>query len=327
LQPDGSDRLTWLGHAAAMYQSGQASVALDLFMRPHIFWTEEEKTRLFSPDFGEALLFDDYGPNLLQVSPVELPRLDAVLITHQDVDHFALSTLMLLPEETTLVVPKYKGLGPWEVDMKAAVHRFLGPRRRVLELDHYQSHAFGDIRVTALPFRQEMPQSLPTNWNAYLLEGKQSTVCALADATLEDAELDFLEHALSKSNKPLTLCGRAIHAGQALPGYRDNLAELYNFTRLWGWYTPVFDLFSKRLPPGPTTAQLRRLSEFTHFDSYLPYAMGTMPCCRITGVDPLQLEVANQSAEDVKKVDATVRAHTRQARLFPGKFGKPFRLA
>ena len=62
LMPDGTDRLAWLGHAAALYQSGQNSIAVDLFMRPHIVWTDDEKKRLFSDPFGEALLFDDYGP-------------------------------------------------------------------------------------------------------------------------------------------------------------------------------------------------------------------------------------------------------------------------
>ena len=101
------DRLTWLGHAGILFQTSRSSVCVDPFLRPHVKWTEEEVKSCFSDSFGDRRFFEPYGPRLTQLSPAQLPPLDAVFVTHQDMDHCNLGVLMMLPEDVPIVVPAY----------------------------------------------------------------------------------------------------------------------------------------------------------------------------------------------------------------------------
>src|SRR5262249_38828424 len=111
------DRLTWLGHACILFQTSRASVCVDPFLRPHIKWTENELPSVFSDTFGDRFFFEPYGPQLTQLSPAQLPPLDAVFVTHQDIDHCNLGVLMMLPENVPIIVPDCSPDHPWEVDL------------------------------------------------------------------------------------------------------------------------------------------------------------------------------------------------------------------
>jgi len=281
----------------------------------------------FSEAFGDRSFFEPYGSQLTQLSPAELPPLDAVLITHQDIDHCNLGVLMTLPEDTPIVVPDCQADHPWEVDLLVLIHSVLGRRRKVIRLKHGETMTFGNIRVAAFPFRAEMPSSLKTLWNCYLIETEHAAVACTADSAITDESVDFLIERLRGTRKPLVLCTRLMHSGKTLPGFRDEAEALFNFTRLWAWYMPVWDLFQPVEESGISERRVRDLARGTNFRFYLPYAMGTAPWFRIADVDdPLRVPLENLSAHDLHTLAETLKAIPGGPSVFPGKFGQPFPL-
>ncbi len=321
------DRLTWLGHAGVLFQTSRSSVCVDPFLRPHIQWTEMDVKSSFSDTFGDRFFFDPYGPQLAQLSPAQLPPLDAVFVTHQDIDHCNLGVLMMLPEDIPIVVPDCHPDHMWEVDLPALIRSLLGRRRKVIRLKHGETITIGDIRATAFPFHAEMPSSLTTFWNCYLFETDTTAVACAADAALTDESVDFLITRLRGKRKPLVLCARLIHSGETSPGYRDETDTLFNFTRLWAWYVPIWDLFQPVEESGISESRFRKLSQATNLRFYLPYASGTAPWFRIVDVkDPLHIPIANLSADDLRVLSEKLQAIPSGPSLFPGKFGQPFQL-
>ncbi len=318
------DRLTWLGHAGVLFQTARSSVCVDPFLRPNIRWTEKDLESSFSDTFGDRFFFEPYGPELTQLSPAQLPPLDAVFVTHQDIDHCNLGVLMMLPEDVPIVVPDHHPDHMWEVDLSAVIHTVLGRRRKVIRLKHGASITIGDIRATAFPFRGEMPSSLQTLWNCYLFETDRAAVACTADAAITDESVEFLIRRLQGIRKPFVLCARTIHSGTKSPGFRDETDTLFNFTRLWAWYMPIWDLFQPVEESGISESRFRKLAERTNLRFYLPYAMGTAPWFRIADVrDPLHIPIANLSADDVRVLSEKLEAVPSGPSLFPGKFGQP----
>jgi L-ascorbate metabolism protein UlaG (beta-lactamase superfamily) len=322
-----TDRLTWLGHACILFQTSRSSVCVDPFLRPHIKWTEKDLKSSFSDTFGDRFFFEPYDPQLTQLSPAQLPPLDAVFVTHQDIDHCNLGVLMMLPEHTPIVVPDCHPDHMWEVDLVAVIHNVLGRRRKVIRLKHGETITIGDIRVTAFPFLAEMPSSLKTFWNCYLFETDHAAVACTADSAITDESVDLLIKRLRGKRKPLVLCARLVHSGKTSAGFRDETENLFNFTRLWAWYMPIWDLFQPVEESGISESRLRNLAQRTNLRFYLPYAMGTAPWFRIVDVnDPLHVPMANLSAHDLRALSETLTAVPRSPSLFPGKFGRPFPL-
>lgn len=322
-----TDRLTWLGHACVLFQTLRSSVCVDPFLRPHIKWTDMDLASSFSDTFGDRFFFEPYGPQLAQLSPAQLPPLDAVFVTHQDIDHCNLGVLMMLPEDVPIVVPDCHPDHGWEVDLTTLIHNVLGRRRKVIRLKHGDTITIGDIRATAFPFHSEMPSSLKTAWNCYLFETNTATVVCAADAAVTDDSVDFLIQRLRRKRKPLVLCARLIHSGEKSAGFRDETETLFNFTRLWAWYMPVWDLFQPVEESGISEHRFRKLSQGTNLRFYLPYAMGTAPWFRIAdSKDPLHIPMANLSADDLRVLSEKLQAIPRGPSLFPGKFGQPFPL-
>jgi L-ascorbate metabolism protein UlaG (beta-lactamase superfamily) len=323
----GKDRLAWLGHAGLLLQTPRASLCVDPFLRSHIKWTEEERRSAFSDAFADRLFFEPYGPRVSQLSPAQLPPLNGVFVTHQDTDHCNLGVLMMLPEDVPIVVPDSQPEHPWEVDLPALIRRVLGRRRKVIRLKHGETMTIGDIRATAFPFFSEMPSSIRTLWNCYLFETDRAAVACTADSAITDEGVEFLIERLRGTRKPLVLCARMVHGGRPSAGYRDDMESVFNFTRLWAWYMPVFDLFQPVEEPGISEKRLRRLSRRTNLRFYLPYAMGAAPWFRIADVnDPLHVPMANLSALEVSALADKVAAISKGPSLFPGKFAQPFPL-
>jgi L-ascorbate metabolism protein UlaG (beta-lactamase superfamily) len=321
------DRLTWLGHAAMLFQTSRASVCVDPFLRPHIKWTEAEVASCFSDTFADREFFEPYGPGLTQMSPAQLPPLDAVFLTHQDTDHCNLGVLMMLPEDVPIVVPDCRRDRPWEVDLVALIRKVLGRKRKVVRLKHGQTITFGDIRATAFPFFAEMPSSLTTSWNCYLFETTRSAVACTADSAITDESVDFLSRRLARKRKPLVLCARLLHRGEKTPGYRDEVENLFNFTRLWAWYMPIWDLFQPVEQSGISESRFRTLARKTNLRFYFPYAMGTAPWFRIPDAeDPLHMPIAGISTRALHDVREKLKAISKGPSLFPGRFAEPFSL-
>ena len=257
------DRLTWLGHACVLFQTSSTSICVDPFLR-HIRWTERDLQSSFSDSYADRLFFEPYGPQVPQLSPAELPHLDAVFVTHQDIDHFNLGVLMMLPEDVPIIVPGYRGHHMWEVNLRAVIHKVLGKRRNVICLKHGETITIGDVHATAFPFFSEMPSSLKTSWNCYIFETKRSAIACAADSAITDSSVDFLANRLTGERKPFVLCARLIHSGQKPAGYRDEIDSVFNFTRLWPWYTPIWDLFQPVEELGISENRFRTLCRRTN---------------------------------------------------------------
>ena len=235
---------------------------------------------------------------------------------------------MMLPEEVPIVVPDVHPQRTWEVDLAALIRRVLGPRRQVIRLRHGETMTVGDIRASAFPFVGEMPSSLPTSWNCYLFETDRAAVACTADSAVTDAAVDFLAGRLGGNRRPFVLCSRLVHSGSQTFGYRDDAETLLNFTRLWAWYVPIWDLFQPVEELGISERRLRELSRRAGLHYYLPYAMGTAPWYRIADAeDPLHVPMANLSARDLQVLRETLEAIPEGPALFPGKFAQPFPLA
>src|SRR5881296_2829907 len=296
------DRLTWLGHAGILFQTSRSSVCVDPFLRPHIKWTEKDLQSSFSDTFGERFFFEPYGPHLSQLSPAQLPPLDAVFVTHQDMDHCNLGVLMMLPEDLPIVVPAYDPDRAWEVNLSGLIQKVLGRRRKVIRLKHGETITIGDIRATAFPFFSEMPSSLRTSWNCYLFETRRAAVACTADSAITDESVDFLSQRLRGRRKSFVLCARLLHSGKTSAGYRDEMESVFNFTRLWAWYMPIWDLFQPVEEAGISERRFRTLCRTTNLRFYLPYAMGSAPWYRIGVNDSLHVPMANLSANDLRGV-------------------------
>ncbi|HLQ78216.1 MAG TPA: MBL fold metallo-hydrolase [Terriglobia bacterium] len=322
-----TDRLSWLGHACVLFQTARSSICVDPFLRPHIRWTERDLMSSFSDSYGDRFFFEPYSHQLKQLSPAQLPPIDAVFITHQDIDHCNLGVLMMLPEDIPIIVPDYRADRMWETDLMNVIHNILGKRRKVIRLAHGETMTIGDIRATAFPFFSEMPSSLQTSWNCYLFETSKSAVACTADSAITDESIEFLITKLRGQSKPFTLCARSIHSGKTSPGFRDETESLFNFSRLWAWYMPIWDMFQPVEESGVSVPRFQQLSQQTNFRFYLPYAMGTAPWFRISDTnDPLYIPMANLSAQELQMISGTLKAIPGGPSLFPGKFGRPFSL-
>lgn len=320
------DALTWLGHATALVTRGGRGVLVDPFFRPHIAWTRDDLATAFSEDFADAVLHADYGPATQPLHPGALPPLDAVLITHQDIDHFHPASLMMLPEDVPIVVPHAPGGRPWEVDLAAALRTFFGASREVVVMRHGETRRFGEFTVTAMPFAHEMPRACPHEWNTWLVETPAVATALLADSAFTDAHHDLLAARLAGGDRPLHLCARPPHEGRVFAGWREDTDALDNFDRLWSWYLPPVRAFEPVPAAGPSWEALAHLAATVPAGSFLPYAVGNAPWFRLRGPsDPLALVAASLSREAL----AAIARGCEQAgwTAFPGRYAEPVALA
>jgi L-ascorbate metabolism protein UlaG (beta-lactamase superfamily) len=271
------DSVTWLGHAALLLQCAGRTVWVDPVLPARIVWSEEECASLFSKDFADSQFFESYGPGLRQYSPHELPLPDAVCLTHQDSDHVDLGLLMTLPPRIPIIVPRAAPDRPWEIDLRELLLEVLGPDRRVVVLPHGKTHQLGKLAITAMPFRGEMPQTLPHSWNWYLFETPTSAVACLADSRLVEAEENALIGRLGRSRRPLTLFGGPPGDLVAYPGWREgpHSTTLYNGHRLYSWYAPLHGMFDHVQMTALSYAQLARLHREAGLRHYFPYKRAT----------------------------------------------------
>lgn len=137
-------RITWIGHSSFLLSSGGECVLVD---------------PVFSRRIG--VLYPRHGRPGLVVN--QLPRLSAVLVSHNHYDHFDEPSLLALPRSVPVVVPM--GLGGWF-------------RRRgfssVHELDWWERAALGELAVSLVPARH-WSHRLPgdtnrTLWGGFVVE-------------------------------------------------------------------------------------------------------------------------------------------------------------
>jgi L-ascorbate metabolism protein UlaG (beta-lactamase superfamily) len=135
--------LTWLGHASFLVQLGGHSILID-------------------PVFSKRLVAVPrlVGPGLAWDA---LPKVDAVLVTHNHRDHMDAPTLARFPNDVRFIVPV--GLGAW--------FRSQG-RTDVVELEWFAHHDLPGARVTFVPSQHwSMRTPFDRNeslWGGYVIE-------------------------------------------------------------------------------------------------------------------------------------------------------------
>jgi N-acyl-phosphatidylethanolamine-hydrolysing phospholipase D len=154
--------ITWIGHSATLIQIDGLNLLTD-------------------PMFGARASPVPFAGPRRRVPPgialADLPPVDAVLLTHNHYDHLdagSVRTLARHHPETTWIVPLRLG----------AFVRELGPAT-VVELDWWQEHSVGPVRITATP-AQHFSSRTPfdrnrTLWCGYALRGPRHRVLFIGD--------------------------------------------------------------------------------------------------------------------------------------------------
>ena len=151
---------TWLGHATVLLE-----------VEGHWVLTDPVWSDRVSPS-------SIVGPRRTHPVPLalaDLPRLDAVLISHDHYDHLDTATVdaLVATQEAPFVVPLGVGrhLSGWGV-----------PEERIVELDWEESHHVGDrgdLRLTCTEARHFSGRSLGSNttlWSSWVVAGTRQRV-------------------------------------------------------------------------------------------------------------------------------------------------------
>jgi L-ascorbate metabolism protein UlaG (beta-lactamase superfamily) len=165
--PTSGLRITWLGHSSILIEIDGLRVLID-------------------PVWGERTSpFTWVGPKRFYAPPLALadvPRLDAVLISHDHYDHLDYPTIQYLKAlDVPFVVPLGVGahLSYWGI-----------PNDRIIELDWWQEHMVGTLRLVSTPARHFSGRSLTmsnqnqTLWSGWALLGPQHRVYYSGDTAM-----------------------------------------------------------------------------------------------------------------------------------------------
>lgn len=150
-------RVTWLGHSSLL-------VELD----GHRILTDPVWSRRPGPGLG-------IGPKRHFAPPLppdQLPKLDVVIISHDHYDHLDMATIRRLAKTSVkFVVPL--GVG-------AHLERWKVPASRIVELDWWESHVVGQVKLVATPARHGSGRGLTdrnaTLWASWSLLGPKHRV-------------------------------------------------------------------------------------------------------------------------------------------------------
>lgn len=168
LQPE-EIGITRLQHASFLLQTSKARIIVD-------------------PHFVSA-----YSSHLQHIS-LMLPQdfsgaVDAVLITHSHSDHYHLPSLLMLPRDITVIVPRVRERTILSPDFGEELRTF--GFKNVIELDWYSDAVcIGDMEISALPFYGEQPlryqyprdKSLRNYGNSYFFRTPFFTAFCLIDS-------------------------------------------------------------------------------------------------------------------------------------------------
>jgi len=168
-RPSSGFRVTWLGHSTMLLEMDGLRVLTD-------------------PVFGDrASPFSFAGPKRFHATPArlaELPKLDAILLSHDHFDHLCAVTMKGVAR---IDVPIVTSLG-------VGVHlEALGiPTSRIIELDWWESHDFagGDLRFTAAPAQHFSGRGLSdrntTLWSSWAIQTQSHKVFFSGDTGLTE---------------------------------------------------------------------------------------------------------------------------------------------
>lgn len=272
------DRVTWLGQSALVFQSGSSTVWFDPLVPARIRYRADEVAGAFSDQLAAAVFMPPpYDPSCDQLTLGDLPPPDAVVVSREDVVVFDLGLLMCLPATTPIVVPAMRPDRPWQVDIAAVIERVLGPRR-VIRLAHGESIAFGDVRITAIPYAGEYPPALPTDWNCHVVHGRHGAVVMTHHAAVPPAHADRIAEVLGDRGDRAVMFSFDLRAGdRPTPGFREAADILVPANRQWPWYVAPDQLFAPTPAQGISAESLSRLGTHTGLRRFVPYGGGCAP--------------------------------------------------
>ncbi len=162
--PESGLRITWLGHATSLIEIAETRLLIDPV------WSERS-----SP-------FTWAGPKRFFQPPLaieNLPKIDAVLISHNHYDHLDQVTLEKLSEKVMkFIVPLGVGsqLIQWGIS-----------EDKIIELDWWQKIKVGKVKITATPARHFSGRSLvmadrdATLWAGFAMTGENHNVYYAGD--------------------------------------------------------------------------------------------------------------------------------------------------
>lgn len=160
-------RVTWFGHSSALVEIDGSKVLVDPL------WSER------------ASPVPWVGPRRWYPPPIALdalPAIDAVLISHDHVDHLDHATIVAMKSwRTVFVVPLGVGahLSGWGI-----------PEQRIVELDWWQSTRVGALELVATPARHASGRTTTrtnrTLWAGYALIGAQHRAWYSGDTGFHD---------------------------------------------------------------------------------------------------------------------------------------------
>jgi L-ascorbate metabolism protein UlaG (beta-lactamase superfamily) len=163
-------RITWLGHSSMLIEVDGICVLIDPV------WDERASPVSWA------------GPKRFFPPPLrleELPRLDAVLISHDHYDHLGKQTIRRLAQ----LEPARSAQWLTSTGVGKQLRSF-GVRGEIVELDWTQSTALGGLTITALPARhfsgRSMANRFETLWSSFAIKGARHNIYYGADCGLWD---------------------------------------------------------------------------------------------------------------------------------------------
>ncbi len=164
--PNPGLRAFWIGHASLYVEIDGVRLLID-------------------PIFSEYASPFDFGPKRFHPPPIalaELPKIDAVLITHDHYDHLDMRTVQHLARGDTLfVVPL--GIG-------AHLERWGVAPQRIRELEWGQEHSLGGVRIVSTPARHYSGRRLGdrnvTLWTSWSVIGTRHRFFVSGDTGYSD---------------------------------------------------------------------------------------------------------------------------------------------
>lgn len=164
--------VTWFGHASSLVELDGARVLIDPM------WSKRASPSQW------------VGPRRLHPVPhrlVDLPRLDAIVISHDHYDHLDMATV----RELVRIQP-----APFVVPLGVGAHlRAWGvPKARIVELDWHEQAQVSSLRITATPAQHFSGRAFTRNttlWASWVLERKRRRVFYSGDTGYCDAFADI----------------------------------------------------------------------------------------------------------------------------------------
>jgi len=173
--PDNGLRITWMGHSSLLIEI-------------------DGKRLLTDPVWGERASFTSFaGPKRFFPAPLaldKLPKLDAIILSHDHYDHLDKPTIKQLVNSET---PFYCSLGVGSHLSRWGIHK-----SRITEMDWTDSVTIGDdLQITAAPARHFSGRGITnrneTLWSSFVIKGPKHNIFFGADSGYFDGFRDIGE--------------------------------------------------------------------------------------------------------------------------------------